>query len=204
MYVGIIDYGLGNIKSVKSAFEFLGYETILCKEKKHFEMISHIVLPGVGAFERGINLIQENNLKEILDEHVCKKKKPTLGICLGLQLMANNSLEYGNHKGLSWIEGEIIKLPVSELNQKLPNIGWESVSFKDSPLFDGIKQPADFYFVHSFHLHQKNKTDIIASYQMGEKTITAAIQKDNIIATQFHPEKSQDNGLRFIENFMKM
>ena len=130
MKIGIVDYGLGNVKSVKSAFEYLGHESILCKKETDFEKVSHIVLPGVGAFKRGMDLIYENNLDSILNSHVLIQKKPTLGICLGLQLMAQSSHEFGIHKGLSWFEGEVIELPHDKDKIELPNIGWESIEIK--------------------------------------------------------------------------
>ncbi len=204
MLVGIVDYGLGNVKSVKSAFEFLGHDAILCKDKKDFEKVSHIVLPGVGAFKRGMELIYQNKLNLILHSHVFDKKKPTLGICLGLQLMADISYEFGTHDGLSWLQGIVIKLPKTENKSELPNIGWESIEIKKDVLFEGISNHSDFYFVHSFHLKLKDNKYCIATYDLGNEKIVAAIKKNNIVATQFHPEKSQENGLKLLENFLKM
>jgi len=204
MLVGIVDYGLGNVKSVKSAFEYLGHQAILCNEESDFEKVSHIVLPGVGAFERGMKLIHQKNLKSILDHQVLINQKPTLGICLGLQLMAETSYEFGIHSGLSWFKGEVVKLPQTKKSSILPNIGWETVCFENDPIFEGLKNNADFYFVHSFYFDLKETKYAIANYTMGNKKITAAIKKENIVATQFHPEKSQDNGLKFLENFLKI
>ena len=204
MRIGIVDYGLGNVKSVKSAFEFLGYDSQLCQTNNDFKKSTHIVIPGVGSFERGIKLLKKRKILPILNDHVCIQKKPTLGICLGLQLMTKRSLEFGNHIGFNWFDGDVIQIPITNKSTTLPNIGWEEVTFNNSPLFSGIKQNADFYFVHSFHLKSKNKSQIIATYNLDGNEITAAIQKENIVATQFHPEKSQDNGLKVLENFVKM
>lgn len=204
MLIGIVNYGLGNVKSVRSAFEFLGYETILCEKTKDFSKITHLILPGVGAFERAMHLINDKKLSEIISAKVNIEKIPTLGICLGLQLMANKSYEFGVFEGFSWIQGEVIKLPSIDENVKLPNIGWESVIYNDKALFNGIKQGSDFYFVHSYYLNLFNMKDCIATYKYGKVDITAAIRKENLVATQFHPEKSQENGLKFLENFLKI
>ena len=204
MKIGIVDYGLGNVKSVKSAFEYLGHESILCKKETDFEKVSHIVLPGVGAFKRGIDLIYENNLDSILNTQVLIQKKPTLGICLGLQLMAESSYEFGVHSGLSWFDGKVIELPKEEGNIELPNIGWESIEIKEDILFEGISNMSDFYFVHSYHLKLKESKFCLATYKKGDEKIVAVIKKGNIIATQFHPEKSQENGLKLLENFLMM
>ena len=204
MLIGIVDYGLGNVKSVKSAFEYLGHNSIICQEEIDFEKVSHIVLPGVGAFKRGMELINQKKLDNILYNHVLIQRKPTLGICLGLQLMAQSSLEFGIHSGLSWFPGEVVELPQVQGRRELVNIGWESVKIKKNALFDGISNHSDFYFVHSFHLKLSDNKYCLATYEMGKEEIVAAIKKDNIIATQFHPEKSQENGLKFLENFLKM
>jgi imidazole glycerol-phosphate synthase subunit HisH len=204
MLVGIVDYGLGNVKSVKSAFEYLGHEAILCQEETDFEKVSHIVLPGVGAFERGMELINQKKLDYILNTHVLIQGKPTLGICLGLQLMAQSSYEFGIHSGLSWFPGEVVELPQVQGRRELPNIGWESIEIKKDALFEGISNLSDFYFVHSFHLKLSDNKYCLATYEMGNDKIVAAIKKENIIATQFHPEKSQENGLKLLENFLMM
>ena len=200
MKIGVVDYGLGNIKSIKSAIEYLGYETKLCSKNKDFDDVSHIVIPGVGAYKRALDLLKKKDLISLLNIHVLRQKKPVLGICLGLQLMAENSTEFGNHKGLGWITGNVDLLPSKNLY--LPNIGWESIKHNNSILFDGIKQNSDFYFVHSYYL-KNNSIDVVANYDYGSIQIPAAIIKENIVATQFHPEKSQDNGLKFLNNFLK-
>ena len=204
MLVGIVNYGLGNVKSVKSAFEYLGYESILCEKETDFEKVSHIVLPGVGAFNRGMELIIQKKLDKILYNHVLIHRKPTLGICLGLQLMSQKSYEFGIHSGLSWFSGEVVKLPQNQGRRELPNIGWESIEIKKNSLFEGISNHSDFYFVHSFHLKLSDHKNCLATYQRGKERIVAAVKKDNIIATQFHPEKSQENGLKLMENFLMM
>lgn len=204
MVVGIVNYGLGNVKSVKSAFEYLGHETILCLEETDFEKASHLVLPGVGSFKRGIQLIHQKKIHLILNTHVIIQQKPILGICLGLQFMANLSYEFGVHSGFSWIPGEVVELPKEKDNIELPNIGWESIEIEKDPLFEGISNFSDFYFVHSFHLKLSDSKYCLASYKMRNENIVAVIKKDNIVGTQFHPEKSQENGLKLLENFLMM
>lgn len=204
MLIGIVDYGLGNVKSVTSAIEYLGHESIMVQTKYDFEKVSHIILPGVGSFERGMKLIHQKKLFEVLNNQVLIKKKPTLGICLGLQLMAEIGHEFGFHNGLSWIGGQVIELPKINEKRELPNIGWESVNFKQDQLFEGIHQNADFYFVHSYYLKNTDNNFSIASYSIGNHKITAAVRNENIVATQFHPEKSQDSGLILLSNFLKM
>jgi glutamine amidotransferase len=198
--IGIIDYGLGNIKSILSAIDFLGYDTKLCSKKDDLDDISHIIIPGVGAYKRALDLLKKKDLICKLNSHVLKLQKPVLGICLGLQLMAENSTEFGINNGFGWIKGNVDLLPSK--SQNLPNIGWESIRHNNSVLFDGIKQNSNFYFVHSYYL-KNNSFDVVANYDYGGIKIPAVIKKENIIATQFHPEKSQDNGLKFLENFIK-
>lgn len=203
MIVGIINYGLGNVKSIQNAFEYIGADTIICENKNDFNKSSHLVLPGVGAFERGINLIYQKQLNTYLHNSVIIEKKPILGICLGMQLMAEVSHEFGKFDGLSWFKGEVLKLDNDKNKKKLPNIGWESVELKKHKLFEGINSISDFYFIHSYHLKLKNQNGIIATYDWNGQKIVSAICMKNIVATQFHPEKSQDNGLIFLENFLK-
>ena len=118
--------------------------------------------------------------------------------------MANLSFEFGVHSGLSWIPGEVVKLPHDQYYRKLPNIGWESIEIIKDPIFEGISNNSDFYFVHSFHLKLSNSKYCLATYKIGDDKIVAAIKKNNIVATQFHPEKSQENGLKLLENFLTM
>jgi len=201
--VVIIDYGLGNLFSVAKAFEIIGSDVLITNNLDKIKQSDRLVLPGVGAFEDGIKYLQQKGLDKQIREEVLVKKKPILGICLGLQLLADVSFEYGNHKGLGFIKGKVKKLDVNKFNLKVPHIGWNNIEIKkQTPLFKGIVSGEDFYFVHSYNLHCLDNSDLVAVSSYGEQ-ITAAIQKDNIFATQFHPEKSQDMGLKFLENFIK-
>jgi glutamine amidotransferase len=199
--VVVVDYGLGNLFSVAKAFEMIGVKVTISGDPEEIKHAERLVLPGVGAFGDGINYLSEKGLDKILSHEVLGNKKPLLGICLGMQLLADVGYEYGEHKGLSWIKGKVRKLEVGE-GLKIPHVGWNDVTLvRESPLFEGIKNGADFYFVHSYQLVCDNANEVVATTNYGE-TITAAIQKDNIFATQFHPEKSQEVGLKLLENFV--
>jgi imidazole glycerol-phosphate synthase subunit HisH len=201
--VGIIDYGMGNLLSVYNAFDYLGEDVMICKEPKDLVHADKIVIPGVGAFKDCAALIKQPELLYELEKQVISNAKPTLGICLGMQVMAKKGYEFGEFEGLGWFDSEVKKIDVSNTDLKLPNIGWNEInqSFQHE-LFKGISNLSDFYLVHSFFMDCNETADVIANYQYGEKIITAAVLKNNIFATQFHPEKSQDNGLKLLENFI--
>ncbi|TSC59565.1 MAG: glutamine amidotransferase [Candidatus Peregrinibacteria bacterium Greene0416_62] len=199
----IVDYGLGNLFSVQKAFEMIGADVKISGTAEDIHAADRIVLPGVGAFGDGMDVLREKGLDRALTEEVINKKKPFLGICLGLQFLAETGEEHGEHKGLGWIKGRVRKLDVEKQGLKVPHIGWNELSMvRESPLFADIKSDADFYFVHSYQLDCGDPQDLIATAEYGEK-ITAAVQRGNIFATQFHPEKSQDNGLKLLENFIR-
>ncbi|MEK7655921.1 MAG: imidazole glycerol phosphate synthase subunit HisH [Patescibacteria group bacterium] len=200
--VVVIDYGLGNLFSVSKAFERVGAEVVISSNPEDIRKADRIVLPGVGAFGDGMDYLRSKGIDKALTVAVIEKQKPFLGICLGMQLLADIGQEYGEYKGLGWISGVVRKLEVEKLGLKIPHIGWNDIQIvHDSPLFRGLPAVSDFYFVHSYQLICQEPTDIAAVTDYGEQ-ITAAIQRKNIFATQFHPEKSQDNGLILIENFM--
>ncbi len=200
----VVDYGLGNLFSVAKALESVGAEVLISSKSEDLKRASHIVLPGVGAFADGMDYLNKNGLAEALQEEVIKNKKPFLGICLGMQLLGDVGYEYGEHSGLGWIKGDVKKINAEKFGLKVPHIGWNNLSFKkESRLFRGIRQDADFYFVHSYQLHCVNASDVVATAFYGED-ITAAIESDNIFAVQFHPEKSQENGLKLLENFINI
>lgn len=201
--VGVVDYGMGNLKSVFSAFEFIDSEVMICTHPEDLKKADRIVIPGVGAIEQCIFKLTETGFAQALNEEVLKKGKPTLGICLGMQVMCKFSHENGEHACLGWFDAEVVKLNPSSPTMKVPNIGWNKTDYNKSiKLFEGLPVATDFYFVHSYYVKTKNINEVAASYEYGE-TVTAAIIKDNIFATQFHPEKSQDLGLKVLENFVK-
>jgi glutamine amidotransferase len=201
--VGIVDYGMGNLLSVYNAFDYLGEDVIVCKHPEDLQAVDRIVIPGVGAFRDCINLLRSSGFSDALNEEVIMKAKPTLGICLGMQVMAKKSHEFGEHLGLGWFEGEVIKIIVENTGLKLPNIGWSEIEIRsDNPLFNSIPNRSDFYLVHSFYMSCENSNDVVAAYEYGGNLITASVLKNNIFATQFHPEKSQDHGLQLLSNFI--
>jgi glutamine amidotransferase len=201
--IAIIDYGMGNVRSIFNALEYIGEEAIITSDPKKIDDVSHLILPGVGAYGDAMKNLQERRLVDVLERQVREKGKPFLGICLGLQLLAINSKEYDSDNGLGWFDAEVKKFSFNNNNLKVPHVGWnEVVPVIKHPLFDNLKEDHnDFYFVHSFHIVCKNKEDVAATCDYGY-TFAAAVYKDNIIATQFHPEKSQDNGIQILQNFV--
>ena len=199
----IVDYGLGNLLSVAKAFESIGVSVCVSADPKELKEASHIVLPGVGAFPRGMQNLKSEGLRETLEEEVMGNKKPFLGICLGMQLLAEKGYEHEECTGLGWIKGEVKKIDVERQGLKVPHIGWNNLDIKkESRLLKNIKPDTDFYFVHSYQLHCADSKDLVATTTYGEE-ITAVIERGNISAVQFHPEKSQDAGLTLLENFFQ-
>ncbi len=205
--IAIIDYGMGNLRSVQKAFEKIGSEAVVITEPKKLSSAKRIVLPGVGAFRDCIhNLEQAGFIEPILK--TITDGLPFLGICLGLQLLFTESEEFGLHKGLGIIPGRVVRFPedMTESGEKLPvpHMGWNQVSFKsESPLFNGIPEGSNVYFVHSYYVKPKESSVVTATSNYGID-FCAAIQRDNVMATQFHPEKSQAVGLQILKNFARM
>jgi glutamine amidotransferase len=200
--VVVVDYGLGNLFSVAKAFEWVGAQVKISGDPEDLKNAERIVLPGVGSFGDGMDYIRAKGLDKVLVEEVIEKQKPFLGICLGLQLLADLGFEYGKHHGLGWIPGVVRELEVERFGLKVPHIGWNDIKImRENQLFRGLPKTADFYFVHSYQLICQDPTDVVAVTEYGEEVIAAVLRK-NIFATQFHPEKSQDNGIKLIENFM--
>lgn len=201
--VTVIDYGLGNLRSVAGAVKKLGYDVVLSSKAEDIIHAEKLILPGVGAFGDGMRNILNMGLKEILDEQVLSAKKPILGICLGSQLMAKEGFEFGNHKGLGWVDGKVVKLGIEECGLKVPHVGWNNlIRLKEDTLLKDIPNDGLFYYVHSYHMETDDRDMVIAECEYG-KRFTAAFHKENIYATQFHPEKSQLSGLKVLENFLK-
>jgi imidazole glycerol-phosphate synthase subunit HisH len=197
--IGIIDYGMGNLLSVYNAFDYLGEDVEICNDPNTLNKYDRIVIPGVGAFKKCIESLKNKGFIEALNKETIINKKPTLGICLGMQVMCTESQEFGFHYGLGWFNATVKKID-TRLN--LPVIGWNEINQKKkSPLFNGIPDFSDFYLVHSFYA-ECLESDLLATYQIEDTIITAALINENIVATQFHPEKSQDYGLKFLENFI--
>jgi len=201
--IAIIDYGMGNIRSLSNAVEFIGYPVTITSNPHDIRDSQKIILPGVGAFGDAMAALRGRGLDEILYEQVVEHGKPMLGICLGLQLLTRSSEEHGFHQGLGWIDAEAVKFE-SQWKVKIPHIGWNDIAYTNpDPLFRGLKkEERAFYFVHSFYVRCRNAADILATCRYGID-FTAVIRRNNILATQFHPEKSQDNGIQVLRNFLK-
>ena len=199
--VAIIDYGMGNTGSVKNAMTFLGEESIITNRADEIDRASHIILPGVGAFGDAMQKLEELGLPELLHREVFEKGKIFLGICLGMQLLADVGEEGGERRGLGWIPGRVSRLKVDEDAYRLPHVGWNDVTpTTDATLFRNV-EPSIFYFVHSFVLRPTDPSAVSATCTYGE-TFAASVQQGNIFGTQFHPEKSQKSGLALLRNFL--
>ncbi len=200
--IGIIDYGMGNIGSVLKAFEYLGIKAFVSSSPDELKRAHALVLPGVGAFGDAMSNLAKNGLIELLNEEIIEKKKPYLGICLGLQLIFEESEEFGKQKGFGWVKGKVVKFNLPE-GYKIPHMGWNQVWTKgEHPLFDRIPSGTYFYFVHSYYASTEEKEFEFATTDYGVD-FTSAVVKDNIVAVQFHPEKSGRIGLRFLNNFFR-
>ena len=195
--VAIIDYGMGNVASVQKALNFLNVNSLITNDHKTIQDADVILLPGVGSFLQGMKNLEERGLVGLLTEEVMANKKKFLGICLGMQLIMETGTEPYQSKGLGWIEGEVIKFELKDLN--IPHMGWNNINVKN-PAFYTKNEASDFYFIHSYHVVPKNTEDVAATVSYGFDVV-ASIQKDNIFATQFHPEKSQTAGLTLLRNF---
>nr|WP_321455182.1 imidazole glycerol phosphate synthase subunit HisH [uncultured Cohaesibacter sp.] len=213
MHIAIIDYGSGNLCSAAKAFERaaresgLQAEVSVTSQPEDVRAADHIVLPGVGAYadcRAGLDAV--DGMVDALNEAVIADGKPFIGICVGLQLLASRGLEYKITEGLGWIPGDVVSLEPSDPGLKIPHMGWNTVELiRDHPVWAGIPTGPDglhAYFVHSYHLKAKNPEHVLATADYAE-TVTACVGRDNIIGTQFHPEKSQKLGLALISNFLK-
>ena len=200
--VCILDYDSGNVKSGYNLVRTLCQNVVISNNKKNLENATHLILPGVGAFRTSMEKIRKNIPLKILEKEVLENKKPFLGICVGMQVLANKGFEFGEYDGLGWIKGKVEKIKVKE--KSLPHIGWNNLEIKkESKLFKEINDQHDFYFVHSFTFRPDNKNNILAISQY-EDEICAAINLDNIYGVQFHPEKSQVSGQLLIKNFLNL
>ena len=197
--IAIIDYDAGNVKSVEKALQALNQDVVVTKDRDTLLKADKVILPGVGAFGDAMEKLHAYGLVDVIDE-IVKMKKPFLGICLGLQLMFDESEESPGVKGLGILKGKIVRFPQSEL--KVPQIGWNSLEFpKESVLFKGIDSGEYVYFVHSYYL--KAEEDIVAATTEYGVIVHAAVEKDNVFACQFHPEKSSAVGLNILKNFVE-
>ncbi|MBD5643034.1 imidazole glycerol phosphate synthase subunit HisH [Clostridium botulinum] len=198
--ISIVDYGMGNLKSVENALDFLGIKSVITSEREVILNSDGVILPGVGAFPDAINNIKRDGIDKVLKEAV-KKDKPLLGICLGMQLLFEESEEIKSCRGLGFLKGKIEKMKV---NLKIPHIGWNNLSFcKDSPILNGIKEDSYVYYVHSY-CAKIEEEGILNAYSQYEIEVPGIVSKSNIYGIQFHPEKSGDIGLKILSNFGEM
>ena len=200
--IGIIDYGLGNIKAFSNIYKSLDIKYKIVQKSEELKDITKIILPGVGAFDDAMNKFNESGLRDGVEKMVLNEKKPILGICVGMQILAESSDE-GTEKGLGWINASVKIFDTKTINHdtKLPHMGWNTIDIqsKNEPLFQDLEQQARFYFLHSYYFQCEN-SNIIAETEYGEK-YTSAVRSDNIYGVQFHPEKSHQNGVRLLSNF---
>lgn len=198
-YTAIVDYGVGNLMSVSNAMHYLGFETKITSDAKELELADSILLPGVGAFPDAADKLRGPGLDQVLIAE--SKKKPILGICLGMQLLLERGEEVRPCEGLGFVKGSVRKIDTA---LKLPHIGWNELHFQnDSPLFRGIDEGAYVYFVHSFCAVAEDESQVIARTDYGA-SVVAAVQSGNVFGTQFHPEKSGEIGLAMLKNFGEM
>lgn len=202
--IAIIDYGMGNLRSVQKGFEKVGCEALVTADPKVVLEADKVVLPGVGAFRDCMRNLETGGFVEPV-LRVIREGRPFLGICLGLQLLFTESEEFGIHKGLNVIPGRVVRFPegMAEGGEelKVPHMGWNQLAFKTRPtVFAGIEEGTNVYFVHSYYVKPEDASVIATTTSYGIE-FCSAIWKDNIVATQFHPEKSQEMGLRILKNF---
>ncbi len=210
--VVIIDYGLSNLLSITRAFEHIGVETEVTNDPKKLATADRIVLPGVGAFPLGINELKKRGFFDEIKNSLEKKETPILGICLGMQMMLTKGFEIEETEGLDLVEGEIIKLPATNTDgskNKVPHVAWSQIYAPEgrtweNSIFKINHQRQYMYFGHSYYANTAHKADVLSYTNFGDINFTSAFQKDNIFGTQFHPEKSGENGLNIFRAFVEL
>ena len=199
--IGVLDYQAGNVQSIVNAFDCLGAATLRVESDSQLSNITHLVLPGVGAFGFCSKMLGDSGLLPAVSRWVLEEKKPTLGICVGMQLLADVSEEMGSHEGLGWCGGRVERLQAADPDIRVPHVGWNTVSFETKFGDFARGDSADFYFDHAYAYHSPTHADTVAVCSHG-RPFCAVIRRKNLIAAQFHPEKSQTAGMRFLENFL--
>jgi imidazole glycerol-phosphate synthase subunit HisH len=203
--ITILDYGSGNINAIKNIYERLNIPFVFATTKEQIMKADHILLPGVGAFDETISTLQKKGFIDVLNKKVLEEKVPILGICVGMQMLADSS-EEGSLNGLKWIHGEVKKFDISLIpdKPKIPHLGWNSIEIiRNSPLFKNIDPEVGFYFLHSYYYECADQANVMCKTQYG-KAFHSAINSENIFGVQFHPEKSHDNGIQLLRNFANL
>ena len=204
--ITILDYGMGNLGSVLNMLKRIGaHDTIITSDLKMIKNAEKLILPGVGSFKKAMDNLAEGGFLPILEKIVVQEKKPIMGICLGMQLLFQQS-EEGNSNGLGWIKGDVVRFNFNDKKRKLniPHMGWNIVNIKqENPMSQGLFNENKFYFVHSYHAQCENDEDIFMTTKYGYEFVTA-VHKDNIYGLQFHPEKSHKYGKKLLENFINL
>lgn len=203
--ITIIDYGLGNIRAFVNVYQRLNIETRIAHNAKDLQDASKIILPGVGAFDHAMNQLNNSGMREELEKQVMINKVPVVGICVGMQMLANSSDE-GNLPGLGWIDGTVKLFDTTKIKYKtrLPHMGWNTINpVSNKPLLNGFNAESRFYFLHSFYFECNNVENVISNTDYGI-TFASAVNRDNIFGIQFHPEKSHSNGIQLLHNFAKL
>ena len=195
---------MGNIRSIVNALEYLGIPSYVTSSPKEILQSEKLILPGVGSYFAAMQNLQKMNLIESLNEVALIKKRPVLGICLGMQLLAESGIEDGEVKGLGWIPGHIKRFKFENPSHRIPHTGFNSVQFgsKNSQLYTSLENNSDFYFVHSYHM--ECDSEYVSGFTEYHGRFVASVEKNNIYGTQFHPEKSQSNGLMMLRNFSRL
>ena len=200
--IGVVDYGMGNLRSVMNAFAEIGAPAELITDPAALDRAERAVLPGVGAFAQAIAMLRKNGMADAL-ERFRSSGRPILGVCLGMQLMCSVSEEDGIHNGLNWIPARVVPFSRSH-GAKIPHMGWNSLHLAgDEALFDGVEDSSDVYFVHSYYVTCEQADDVLASTEYGV-TFASILGRGNLFGMQFHPEKSQSIGLRLLSNFVRV
>jgi len=202
--LGIVDYGMANLRSVQKAFENVGVSARIVSSASEIDALDHVVLPGVGAFADAVRTLRDKEFTGPLLRHI-ERGRPFLGICLGLQMLFDVGYEDGEHEGLHILPGKCVRFDVdTTMSLKVPHMGWNQLDrVNPSPLFEGLADDASVYFVHGYHVVPTDSSIIATTTDYG-RPFVSSIRRDNIVATQFHPEKSQKVGLKILENFSKM
>ncbi len=204
--IAIVDYGMGNLRSVVNAFEAINQPAIVTSRAEDVHAADAVVVPGVGAFHDGMRNLQRTGLIDVLNEEVRERGKPFLGICLGMQFLAEYGDEGAGGAGLGWIRGTVRRLAPAERRFKVPHIGWNDVEIaREGVLYGGLVDPPVYYFVHSYQLDvAPEAASVVTSTCWHGETVVASVEQGNVLGVQFHPEKSQRAGLRLLENFCSM